>query len=43
MLPDDFSSEKHSSGSYEIFAYDVECEEYLYTGRLFTPKGITLE
>ena len=39
MLPEDFTFEEHTSGSYEIFAYDTESEEYLYTGRLFTPKG----
>jgi hypothetical protein len=38
MLPDDYTFELHASGAYEIFAYDAECEEYLYTGRLFTPK-----
>jgi len=43
MLPDDYVLEKHHNGSYELFAYDSLCEEYLYTGRLFTPKGITLE
>ena len=39
MLPEDFTFNEHPSGSYEIFAYDPECEEYLYTGKLFTPKG----
>lgn len=39
MLPEDFTFNEHPSGSYEIFAYDSECEEYLYTGKLFTPKG----
>jgi hypothetical protein len=43
LLPEDFTFEEHPSGSYEIFAYDPECEEYLYTGRLFTPKGKPLE
>ena len=43
ILPEDFTFEAHASGSYEIFAYDAECEEYLYTGRLFTPKGKPLE
>jgi hypothetical protein len=43
MLPEDYTFEEHSSGSYEIFGYDPECEEYLYTGRLFTPKGKPLE
>jgi hypothetical protein len=39
MLPDDYTTEKHSDGSYELFAYDSDCDEYLYTGRLFLPKG----
>jgi hypothetical protein len=38
MMPEDYMFELHDSGSYEIFEYDPECEEYLYCGRLFTPK-----
>jgi hypothetical protein len=43
MLPDDYVLEKHESGSYELFAHDSDCDEYLYVGRLFTPKGKPLE
>jgi hypothetical protein len=43
MLPEDRTFELHDSGSYEIFAYDSDSEEYLYTGRLFTPKDKSLE
>jgi hypothetical protein len=43
MLPDDYVLEKHESGSYELFSWDEGAEEYLYSGRLFAPKGVELE
>lgn len=39
MLPEDFTFEEHTNGSYEIFGWDEDAEDYLYVGRLFTAKG----
>jgi hypothetical protein len=41
-LPEDFHFEKtidDEEGFYMINAYDEDSKEYLYAGRLFTPKG----
>ena len=44
MLPDDYVVQTNeSSGSYEVFGWDEDASEHLYTGRLFTPKGKPLE
>jgi hypothetical protein len=42
MLPEDRITQPHADGGYEVFAYSNDAEEYLYTGRLYTPKGIKL-
>ena len=43
LLSDNYVIQKHeSSGSYEIFEWDEECRQHLYTGRLFAPKGVEL-
>ena len=45
MLPtdeegnEDYITQPIQEGCYEVFGYDKDAEEYLYTGRLFIPKG----
>lgn len=42
MLSDNYVIQPHPSGSYEVFEWDSVCEEHLYAGRLFAPKGVEL-
>jgi hypothetical protein len=42
MLSDNYVMRKHESGSYEIFDWDEDAEEHLYSGRLFAPKAVEL-
>jgi len=42
MLSDNYVMQKHESGSYEIFDWDEEAGEHLYSGRLFAPKAVEL-
>ena len=42
MLSDNYVMQKHESGSYEIFDWDEDAEEHLYSGRLFAPKAVEL-
>lgn len=43
MLPQGYSFNHLGDGVYEIFEYNKDCDEDLYCGRLFTPKGNPLE
>lgn len=48
MLPtdeegnEDYITQPHPEGSYEVFGYNKDAGKYLYTGRLFIPKGAKL-
>lgn len=42
MLSDNYVMQPHESGSYEIFEWDEDAEEHLYSGRLFAPKAVAL-
>jgi hypothetical protein len=42
MLSDNYVTQPHPSGSYELFNWDEDAEEHLYSGRLFVPKGVVL-
>jgi len=43
LLPEDYTFNKLEGGAYEIFEYNKDCDDYLYVGRLFTPKDKPLE
>jgi hypothetical protein len=43
LLPEDYVYNLLEEGVYEIFGFDQEAEEYLYTGRLYTAKGKPLD
>ena len=42
MLPEDYVIQPHADGGYELFTFNKDAEDYLYTGRLFAPKGVKL-
>ena len=42
MLPEDYVLQPHADGGYELFTFNKDAEDYLYTGRLFAPKGVKL-
>ena len=42
MLSDNYVTQPHPSGAYEVFDWDEGAEEHLYSGRLFVPKGVVL-
>jgi hypothetical protein len=42
MLPEDYVLEPHAEGGYELFSYNREAAEYIYTGRLYAPKSVKL-
>ena len=42
MLSDNYVTQPHESGAYELFDWDEDAEEHLYAGRLFVPKSVVL-
>jgi hypothetical protein len=42
MLPEDYVLQHHSENRYEVFAWNQNAGEHIYTGALFAPKGIKL-
>ena len=38
-MPENRVIQPHESGAYEVFGWDDEAGEHLYTGRLFIPKN----
>ena len=43
MLSDNYVMQPHAeSCSYEIFEWDEDAQEHLYSGRLFAPKAVQM-
>lgn len=42
MLPENYVLQHHSENHYELFAWNEDAGEHLYTGALFAPKGVKL-
>jgi hypothetical protein len=42
LLPEDYVLQHHSENRYELFAWNDNASEHIYTGVLFAPKEIKL-